>query len=163
MVTKMIHTHDKLPEIPIFPEDTGLKKTKQREEVFQILALAEEPMGAQEIYQHLLTHTGNKSAYAISTVYRILAAFEEKNLVSKSTLPGGENAVYELNRGHRHYALCLGCHKLIPLEHCPFEHRMLPDMSSSEFTVTGHKLELYGYCKDCKAAGKDNRKDNADE
>lgn len=156
-------TQGKIPDFPVFPEDIGLKKTKQREEVFQILASAKEPMGAQEIYQCLLNHTGNKNAYAISTVYRILAAFEEKNLVSKSTLPGGENAVYELNRGHRHYALCLGCHKLIPLEHCPLEHRILPDMSGSDFTITGHKLELYGYCKDCKATGKDNGKDDTDE
>lgn len=155
--------HEKMPVFSVFPEDTGLKKTKQREEVFQILALAKEPLSAQEIYQRLLTHAGGGSAYAISTVYRILAAFEEKNLVSKSTLPGAENAVYELNRGHRHYALCLGCHKLIPLEHCPFEQRMLPDMCNSDFTVTGHRLELYGYCKDCKAAGKVDRKDNEDE
>ncbi len=90
-------TQGKIPDFPVFPEDIGLKKTKQREEVFQILASAKEPMGAQEIYQCLLNHTGNKNAYAISTVYRILAAFEEKNLVSKSTLPGGENAVYEIS------------------------------------------------------------------
>ena len=84
---------------------------------------------------------------------RSLAIFEEKNLVEKSVLLGSDTAVYELADGHhKHYAVCLSCHKLVPLKHCPFEHINHDHMESEEgdFVVTGHKLELYGYCKECK-------------
>ena len=93
------------------------------------------------------------STFAISTIYRSLAIFEEKNLVEKSVLLGSDTAVYELADGHhKHYAVCLSCHKLVPLKHCPFEHVKHDSMESDEgdFVVTGHKLELYGYCKECK-------------
>lgn len=134
------HTH----EID-FPLD--MKKTKQREDIFRILTEATEPVRAVDIYNCLLK-TMEGANLAISTVYRALTAFEEKGYVTKSTLPGEDMACYEWNQGqHRHYAVCLKCHKLIPLKSCPFEHAKIE--SQEDFTITGHKLELYGYCKGC--------------
>ncbi|MDO4514831.1 MAG: transcriptional repressor [Lachnospiraceae bacterium] len=150
----MNHMHASIPELPVFPEGTGLKKTKQRELIYSILAQADTPLNAQDIYQKLLMNPECTGSYAVSTVYRVLLAFEEKKLVTQTTMPGSEMAYYELNRGHRHYATCLSCHKRIPLEHCPFEHQILPDMKNSDFTITGHRLELYGYCKDCNISEK---------
>lgn len=129
---------------------TNIKKTRQREEIFKILSEASEPVSAVDIYHQLLKSTGDMS-YAISTVYRALAVFEEKGYVSKSTLTGQDMAYYEWCQGqHKHYAVCLKCHKLIPLKSCPFEHAKI-DPEEKDFTITGHKLELYGYCRDCNA------------
>lgn len=129
----------------------NIKKTKQREEIFKILSEASEPMSAVDIYQCLIKFTGDMN-YAISTVYRALAVFEEKGYVTKSTLMGQDMAYYEWCQGqHKHYAVCLQCHRLIPLKNCPFEHAQI-DPAEEDFTITGHKLELYGYCKECKAA-----------
>ena len=131
----------------IWPE--GIKKTKQREDVFRVLIEAKEPLSAIEIYNRIQQQNGQVN-YAISTIYRSLAVFEEKGLVEKSTLMGEDTAVYEWHHGdHKHYAICLKCHKLVPLAKCPFEHVKL-DTSDENFTVTSHKLEIYGYCKKCK-------------
>ena len=131
----------------IWPE--GIKKTKQREDVFRVLIEAKEPLSAIEIYNRIQQKSGQIN-YAISTIYRSLAVFEEKGLVEKSTLMGEDTAVYEWHHGdHKHYAICLKCHKLVPLAKCPFEHVKL-DTSDENFTVTSHKLEIYGYCKKCK-------------
>lgn len=131
----------------IWPE--GLKKTKQREDVFRVLTQEEKPLSAVEIYDRIRQE--NKDAgYAISTIYRSLSVFEEKGFVEKSTLMGEDTAVYEWTYGkHKHYAICLKCHKLVPLSSCPFEHVRL-DTSDENFTVTSHKLEIYGYCNKCK-------------
>ncbi len=131
----------------------GIKWTRQRKDVYQVLQEAEEPLSAVQIYQRL-EETAGQPGYAVSTIYRILAAFEERGLLTKSSWIGDDTLLYELNRGgHTHYALCLGCHKRVPLENCPFEH-MHPHLSRprGDFEITGHKLELYGYCKDCKGA-----------
>ena len=128
-----------------FPAD--IKKTKQREEIFRILVSAQEPMSAADIYHDLLQTMKNVN-FAISTVYRALTIFEEKGYVAKSSLSGSDMSYYEWCLGqHRHYAVCLKCHKLIPLKNCPFEHAKID--AAEDFVITGHKLELYGYCKSC--------------
>lgn len=127
----------------------GIKWTRQRKDVYEVLMQATEPMSAIQIYNHIekTEQTGN---YAISTIYRILAVFEEKNLVRKTNWMGEDKVVYELNKGeHTHYAVCINCHKRIPLHTCPFEH-MRGNIEENEFLVTEHKLELYGYCKQCR-------------
>ena len=143
------------------PEDRvsypqGIKWTKQRKDVYHVLLHAVEPLSAVQIYNHIdkTEDTGN---YAVSTIYRILTAFEEKGLVSKTNWMGDGTLVYELNKGgHTHYAVCLNCHKRIPLEACPFEQMHVShahekdSLDASGFQVTGHKLELYGYCKQCR-------------
>lgn len=127
----------------------GIKWTKQRKNVYTVLQGAEEPLSAVQIYR-LAEKLAEGEDYALSTIYRILAFFEEKEMVSKNTWMGDGTIVYELNRGgHTHYAVCLECHKRIALQSCPFAHMHL-DQNTGDFTVTGHKLELYGYCKDCK-------------
>jgi len=127
----------------------GIKKTKQREDVCRILMQAERPLSAIEIYNRIVQENGQTN-YAVSTVYRSLNIFEEKGFVTKSTLMGEDTAVYEWNYGkHKHYAICLKCHKLVPLKTCPFEHIKV-DTSDEDFTVTSHKLEIYGYCNQCK-------------
>lgn len=131
----------------------GIKWTKQRKDIFEVLKCAKKPLSAHDIYQEILKDSAvDTTNFAISTVYRSLTVFEEKGLIEKSVILGSDTAVYELVEGnHKHYAVCLSCHKLVPLKHCPFEHVAHDSMESEdgEFVVTGHKLELYGYCKEC--------------
>lgn len=129
-----------------YPE--GLKWTRQRKDVYYVLSEATEPLSAVQIYNRI--EQNKEENYAVSTVYRILSAFEEKGLVTKTTWLGDGTVLYELNKGgHTHYAVCLQCHKKVALKACPFEQLSFHN-SPGDFQVTGHKLELYGYCKDCK-------------
>lgn len=130
---------------PCWPKD--IKKTKQRLAVYEVLKQAGQPISASDIYEQLLK---KEESYAFSTIYRILTLFEEHKMVEKTTIAGEENALYQWNEGgHKHYAICLACHQFIPLKECPFEH-MAMKTKDEEFTITGHKIELYGYCKECK-------------
>jgi len=123
-----------------FPE--GLKHTKAREEVMRLLQAAEEPLSAADLYRRM-------KDTSLSTIYRILAVYEEKHLVETLVLPEEETTLYKWSTGeHRHYATCLGCHKQIALSGCPVAELKLME-STPEFTITAHRLELFGYCKDC--------------
>ena len=65
----------------------GLKWTKQRKCVYQVLEEATEPLSAVQIYNRIeRDHEG--SDYAVSTIYRILATFEEHGMVEKTTFHG---------------------------------------------------------------------------
>ncbi len=85
----------------------------------------------------------------LSTVYRALELFVDKGMVIKTSVLNNEMAVYELNRSnHKHYAVCMTCHKMIPMEKCPIE-TFIPNLDEKDFQVVGHNLEVFGYCKDC--------------
>lgn len=122
---------------------SGLKHTRQRGQVMELLEKAEKPLSAVDIAKEA-------GAISLSTVYRILDSFEDCHLVEKITLPSCDTAFYKLSSGtHTHYATCLSCHKQIPLSFCPIEELKLVE-DNEEFTITGHKLELYGYCRECR-------------
>lgn len=124
----------------------GVKRTRQRESVLRVLERSERPLSASEIRSEI---EKDGEAVWLSTVYRVLELFGEKKLVKKADVMNREMAVYELDRPeHKHYAVCVSCHKIIPMENCPMEC-FKPEMEDEGFLVTGHNLVLYGFCKDC--------------
>jgi Fur family ferric uptake transcriptional regulator len=127
---------------------SGLKKTKQRERALAALEKSARPMSAPEIYAAIAK---DGDAIWMSTVYRILDLLVRKGAVTKINMPGSDAAFYELNRPrHKHYAVCLACHKVIDLDDdCPLEG-YVPKLSDKDFQITGHNLEVFGYCGDCK-------------
>lgn len=129
---------------PTWP--VGIKKTKQRACVLSVLERSDSPLSAMEICKQ----TENEDCTVwLSTVYRILELFVKENVVLKTTITDSEMSLYELNRNqHRHYAVCLNCHKVVELDNCPLE-KFVPELAESDFHILGHKLEMYGYCKDC--------------
>ncbi|MCI8524893.1 MAG: transcriptional repressor [Oscillospiraceae bacterium] len=124
----------------------GLKRTWQRELAWRILQEAERPMDAAALHRRMTAEAG---PLAMSTVYRILGAFVESGMAVKTTMMGDETALYAPRQaGHAHYAICLKCHRQVPLKHCPLERLPIQE-TAEDFTITNHRLELYGYCKDC--------------
>ena len=131
----------------------GIKKTKQRKCVFSVLERAQVPLSAPEIYSQVLSED---ASVWLSTVYRILDYFLGEGLVVKTSVMDSGMAFYTLNRNkHSHYAVCVNCHKVVELVNCPME-KFVPEIAESDFHVLGHRVEMYGYCKDCDkiAAGK---------
>ncbi len=131
----------------------GFKKTRQRIDIYKILYFAKEPLSAAEIFREL-NNFEPKEPYAFSTVYRNLFAFEKAGIVVKSVLTTEDNAVYELkNESHKHYAVCLSCHEKFPINTCPV-HEISHDLENTlpGFVITGHHIEIYGYCNQCKKA-----------
>lgn len=117
----------------------GLKCTKQRIAVMQVLSAADEPLTAEDIHERVCD-------MSLSTVYRTAETLFEKGIVNKHTIKDSDKFYYDLvTEKHRHYAVCLGCKRMKYIEYCPVQSQNIED-----FTVTGHKLEIYGYCSDCK-------------
>ena len=121
-------------------KEHGLKNTRKRCVIVEVLLNADTPMCAEDIYNAVCSEN-----MSLSTVYRTLELLCECSVVKKENILDGDKMFYELADGkHHHYAVCLRCGKLIHVDVCPVHNANV-----REFTVTGHKLELYGYCKDC--------------
>lgn len=122
-----------------------LKKTRQREQVLAILEKEKKPITVVEIYHQLQSQD---QAISLSTIYRILNAFYENQIVLKSGQLDNEQNFFELNRKeHKHYAICLDCRKVIPIKNCPLSS-FQPNFSE-DFYPMEHKVEFYGYCQKC--------------
>jgi len=124
----------------------GIKRTRQRESVLSVLESASEPLNALDICSEV--ERGGNTAW-LSTIYRVLELFVEKGVVLKTNIINGDVALYELNRhNHKHYAICLNCHKMIMMDHCPFEN-FTPALEDEDFHIMGHNMEIYGLCGNC--------------
>lgn len=129
------------------PWPEGVKRTRQREGVLAVLEQVKRPMSAAEICSQL-EENGEKAW--LSTVYRILELFVEKNVALKTTVMNSDTAVYELNRNkHKHYAVCIGCNKMIGMHNCPMLE-FIPELDEQNFRVLGHNLEVFGFCEECR-------------
>lgn len=129
----------------------GMKNTKHRHAILLLLEQSEYPLTAEEIYISLKATTASIN---LSTVYRTLDAFVSKNLIFKSTVNDGK-ARYEFNhheRRHKHHLFCVGCHKMISIDECPIGELQELLKKKIDFDITGHKLEIFGYCHNCKMA-----------
>lgn len=126
---------------------TGLKSTKHRLSILKILNESPQPISAEDIFLKLKS---KEVSINLSSVYRILDAFVEKGIAIKSSVDGCDMSLFEASHGeHLHHFICQGCRKMMLISGCPLEgyEKLLQDMLGCE--ITGHKLEIYGYCRDC--------------
>ena len=126
----------------------GMKNTKRRNMIIDLLNSANTPLSADDIYIKLKNK--NISVW-VSTIYRTLNMLEEKGIVAKDNILGNGKAFYELNKKeHKHRLVCMNCKKIVPFEECPF--KAFGDILSKKtgFEVTGHRFEVYGLCAVCK-------------
>ena len=126
---------------------SGIKRTKQREIIWNILKNSSRPITAAEIATQA---SSEECPLWMSTIYRTLDFFLERRLITKATLANNDMTLYELTPlKHRHYAICTICHKIISIENCPIQEQM-SELTHKDFTITGHNLEVYGICHDCR-------------
>lgn len=132
---------DRCPEWP-----KGLKRTRARLAVWDTLKDQTRPVSAALLFERLLE---KHSDVSLSSVYRNLEAFAECQSVVRTTSPDGTATLYGLNT-HRntHLSVCIACHAVRPVSDCAYERNACA-VTEDGFHVTGHRLELLGYCDDC--------------
>ncbi len=139
------HNHEHHSYEMTWPAD--LKKTKQRLALMELLKNKHYPMSASEIFIEL---SNLEDKVSLSTIYRNLDSLRQYKLIRTLSMPSDETVYYELNRdGHTHYAVCLSCQKIIKLKTCPLSESF-PELDELGFKLSGHKIELYGYCSECQ-------------
>jgi Fur family ferric uptake transcriptional regulator len=131
-----------------FFKSHSIKSTSQRNLFLDLLQGIKSPSSAEEIY---VTAAALQPTVNLSTIYRILDLFESKNIVTKNMLSESKKALYELNtHTHKHYMVCMKCKRILPLENCPCSLIENAVSQNSDFQIVNHKLEITGYCPNCK-------------
>ncbi|MDI6870279.1 MAG: Fur family transcriptional regulator [Bacillota bacterium] len=125
-----------------------LRITRQREAVLGVLAEAGAPLTVESVYLKLRERD---AAICLSTVYRILATLAGKGLVTKSSTPADHRSRFALTTDrHCHHLVCLGCDRRVPIADCPLKELEQALHRNTNFAISGHTLEIYGYCPACQ-------------
>lgn len=122
----------------------GLRVTKQRKAMLEVLSAAENPMSAEDTYKHL-----SKGVCDLVTVYRSLEQLERAGVVQLGVRENGTK-VYCLSHGneHHHHLSCRSCGRTERIDVCMGEE--LEKIGKSfGFSELSHVMELFGLCPEC--------------
>jgi len=126
--------------------DAGPRKTWQRDIVQRVLNRAGCHLTAEEIHDRA-RRLGRR--IGLATVYRALEAFAREGL-AEPVYVGDGRVRYGLAAKHHDHLVCLRCGEWKSIDDC-----VLPAPAArvaSGFRITGHRLELYGFCAACEGA-----------
>ncbi|APW47837.1 ferric iron uptake transcriptional regulator [Rhodoferax antarcticus] len=125
-------------------KSTGLKVTLPRLKILEIFQKGgQRHMTAEDVFRVLIEE---RSDVGLATVYRVLAQFEQAELLSRSHFESGK-AVYELNEGQHHdHLVCLDCGRVEEFFDAEIEKRQNAVAKDKGFTIADHALSLYAHC-----------------
>jgi len=126
----------------------GIKNTPHRRKIMHLLQENPRALSAEQIFIMLQS---TDTLISLSTVYRILEKLSQTGIVQKWHLLDEEKVRFSIcSSQHQHHFICLRCHAMIELPECPmaFIEKNLHEQKGIQ--VTGHQLEVYGYCSRCR-------------
>lgn len=129
-------------------QEKGLRNTQQREVILDEFLSADRHITADELF-NVIKEKNPEIGYA--TVHRNL------NLLCKSGIAdeikiGNQKTRYEpkLERKHHDHLICIKCGRFIEVNDAKIEKLQDKLAEANDFRPVRHKLEIYGYCKECR-------------
>jgi len=131
---------------------SGLKSTRQRDRIVHAFFAAARHLSAEELYHRIRSQD---PSIGLVTVYRTLKLLQEAGLATGRQF-GDSYMRFDPNpadRPHDHL-ICTRCGKIQEFAD-PSVHALRDKVARSRgFAVTEHRLELYGFCRDCARLNK---------
>ena len=123
---------------------SGYSVTRPRWEVFQFLS-GKEPVSVSSITKAL------EKSIDRASVYRTVNLFQELGIVQRHNV--GWKYKIELSDAfseHHHHLTCIRCGKITMVHEKSLELSMKNTARWYGYQMTGHQVELQGYCEDCE-------------
>lgn len=124
------------------------KSSRRRDAVMKAFTEAKGHLTVDELFERA-REIDPKVGY--TTVWRVLKLLEAEGLAESKKFHDGFTR-YELVGGKKHHdhLICTKCGALIEFINPKIEEIQRQVAESHSFSITTHKLELYGYCRKCK-------------
>lgn len=131
-----------------FAARQGLRSTRQREIILDEFLSSHQHLSVEELY---LKIKASNPGIGFATVYRTIKLMVEAGVAREMTLKDGQARYEHLLAGEHHdHLVCTGCNAIVEFEDEAIE-RLQGDVASRHgFSITSHRLELYGLCPICR-------------
>lgn len=127
-------------------EANGAHLTRQRVAVYDYLSGVAHHPSAEEVY---LAVKPKLPKISLATVYKNLEALVACGAASKLSY-GDAAARYDIRTDHHYHTRCLGCGKMWDLEAGQGLDLLKQVKPQAGFAVEDYRLELLGYCRECR-------------
>ena len=140
---------DKLRRFQQHLTRAGLKATRQRRLIARAFFATNTHISAEALYRRV---SGRDRRIGLVTVYRTLKLLKEAGLAHERQFGEGR-ALFEHASSERHHdhMICTECGKITEFENCEIEALQEQVARRFGFNLRYHKLELYGFCRECRA------------
>ncbi len=126
----------------------GIHYTNQRADILKVFKASDKPLTVQVLYDAL-------DGIDLSTIYRTLELFENKDLIRKTELKEPLSNIYEYKKdAHSHHLICVICKEILLIDECPLSDYEKTIMKNTGYLINDHQLNLYGICPACQLTNK---------
>ena len=142
----------RLQQFAEFLSRAGLKTTRQRRHIVQAFFDAGRHLTAEQLYQQL---QDQDPGIGLVTVYRTLKLLREAGMATGRKF-GDAYTRFDptpVDRPHDHL-ICIRCGRIQEFEDPSLYTLRARAARRQGFTVTEHRLDVYGLCRDCARLGK---------
>lgn len=132
----------------------GLKVTLPRIKILELLETSKpHHLSAEDIYKTLLDQGED---VGLATVYRVLTQFEAVGIVQRLNFENNHSVFEIMQDSHHDHLVCQSCNKVLEFSNDLIENEQHEVAKKFGFILTGHSLNLYGFCSDqeCQAASR---------
>ena len=133
--------------MPISNQDlrkAGLKVTLPRIKILELLENSRQHhLSAEDIYKTLLEQGED---VGLATVYRVLTQFEAAGIIQRHHFENNHSVFEIMQEDHHDHLVCQNCNKVVEFHNDTIEHEQHEVAKQFGFELTGHSLNLYGYC-----------------
>ncbi|MCT8139710.1 transcriptional repressor [Anaerobacillus sp. CMMVII] len=124
-------------------KEKGYKHTGKREQMLQLFSDQKRYIAAKDVLEAM---QNDYPGLSFDTIYRNLSTFVDLGILEMTELDGEKKFRFSCSvKEHHHHIICLTCGKTKHVHLCPMDQLT----ATPEFTIVGHKFEVYGYCKNC--------------
>jgi len=143
----MIAIDSGLRDFAAFLARAGLKSTRQRERIVRAFFAAGRHISAEELHRQIRRQDPR---VGLVTVYRTLKLLRRAGLATQRAFGDGY-ARFDPSPAAwtHHHLICTGCGRVQEFQEEGIRELEQKVARRHGFTVTEHKLELYGLCREC--------------
>lgn len=124
-----------------------LKSTAQRDTIVKVFLETQRHISVEELY---LEVKRRNSRIGYATVYRTIKLLTECGLAAERHFRDGEARYESAQKSHHDHLICESCGRIVEFEEPRIESLQQDIAKRLGFRFTGHKMELYGLCRDCQ-------------
>jgi Fur family ferric uptake transcriptional regulator len=128
-----------------------LKSTAQRDAIVRVFLDSRRHISVEELYNEVRSQNP-RIGYA--TVYRTMKLLTECGIADERHFRNGEARYEAAEKKHHDHLICVRCGKIVEFQELRIESLQEETAQKLGFALSGHKMELYGTCRDCRRAGR---------
>lgn len=139
---------EKKEKLISFLKEKGFKSTRQRDIIATEFLKTGEHVTAEDLYKKI---NRKHKDIGLTTVYRTLKLLKKSGLATESIFADNLTRYEPLSEDDHHdHLVCLDCGSITEFENSKIERLQEKIADEFGFHTVSHKMDLYGYCRECK-------------